>query len=200
MDAMSALESILAPIEARAEAATKGPWFKGSWAGRCHLQHVHGKGDCVYQFTKMDSCCVSSDAVENMELIGWDDNGQILSANDADFIAHARQDIPRLIALARSQAEVIAQLVGALERIEKLDPQPIDNPFPPDWKEQIAACPECQRYKGHPIQGGICDTHRQPLWRREKLERYSQEALPGNMRDIARAALAAASAVNVKES
>lgn len=93
---MSALESILAPIEARAEAATKGPWkFGGSY---------HFRGFAVDTQIKVDPHNICYD---------------VHKEPDAAFIAHAREDIPKLIALARSQAEVIAQLVTALEQIHE---------------------------------------------------------------------------------
>jgi hypothetical protein len=54
--------------------------------------------------------------------------------------------------------------------------------FPADWSAQIDACEECARWKGHPIQGGICDNHRRPLYARERWQagyagRFMQHAL-----------------------
>ena len=83
-------------------------------------------------------------------------------------------------------------LLAALIEIRDLAPRPFEG-FPADWREQIAACAECQSYKGHPIQGGICDTHRQPLWARESHEKAERAALGARASIIARDAIAKAS-------
>ena len=63
------------------------------------------------------------------------------------------------------------------------------NCYPPDWREQIAACPECQRYKDHPIQRGICDDHRKPIYAQEDHNRHETKILGYRAMDIASAAL-----------
>ena len=62
--------------------------------------------------------------------------------------------------------------------------------FPVDWRDQIAACPECLRYKGHPIQNGICDEHRRPIYAQEEHDRHETKVLGYRAQAIARAALA----------
>lgn len=83
----------------------------------------------------------------------------------------------------------VQPLEDALRAIAELEPRPIEDPFPPDWQEQVKNCPECQRYKDHPIQLGICNAHRQPIWERERRDKSARSYLPLDMRDIARAAL-----------
>lgn len=83
--------------------------------------------------------------------------------------------------------ERIGKLVEALEKIRDLKPAPFA--FPADWSEQIAACPECQRYKGHPIQQGICDTHRKPLYERERHDSFEEKVRGYRASTIAREAL-----------
>ena len=78
-------------------------------------------------------------------------------------------------------------LVAALRAIIDMEPEPYA--FPDDWQAQIAACEECKRWKNHPIQQGICDTHRQPLWDREAHYKEEQRRLHWRMRSIAREAL-----------
>ena len=91
-------EREIAELQALCDKATPGEWLKGSWRGQCHLDHQHGGGDCVYEFTfDTTTSCVST-VVENHELIGWDDYGQILSSHDAAFIAASRAALPRLLA------------------------------------------------------------------------------------------------------
>lgn len=81
--------------------------------------------------------------------------------------------------------------IKALRQITELECEPYA--FPADWHEQIAACAECERFKGHPIQRGICDTHRRPLYARDRWDDDQQRALIFRAKDIARAALAKAS-------
>ena len=77
------------------------------------------------------------------------------------------------------------RLRAALKEIESLEARPFDG-FPEDWSKQIDQCSECQRYKGHPIQQGICDEHRKPLWAREKHDRDELMANGYRMKLIAR--------------
>jgi hypothetical protein len=94
--------------------------------------------------------------------------------------------------------EVLQQAVEALREIRDLEPRPFDG-IPTDWDEQIAACPECQRYKGHPIQCGICDQHRKPLWARERHDENERLSIGWRAKDIAREALAAAESALQKQ-
>jgi len=67
-------------------------------------------------------------------------------------------------------------LALVLKQIAEMRPVPFV--FPADFESNIKACPECQGWaKNHPIQNGICDTHRQPLWDREHHNRLEQEAI-----------------------
>jgi hypothetical protein len=89
-------------------------------------------------------------------------------------------------ALGAARAEA-TKAEGALRGIVALEPEPFD--LPKDWREQIAACAECERYKRHPIQQGICNLHRRPLWDREKHEAFEEKRLGYRAKEIARAAL-----------
>lgn len=100
-------------------------------------------------------------------------------------VASAQKWIAAQHTLAENEA-----LRRALKTIVECEPKPIDDPFPADWEEQIKACSECQGWaKNHPIQNGICDLHRKPIWERERREKAARSFLPHDMRDIARAAL-----------
>jgi hypothetical protein len=104
------------------------------------------------------------------------------------FIAEANP--ATLLAMAAELREARARtgaLEGALREIVALERKPFD--FPADWKEQIEACDECQRYRSHPIQQGICDKHRRPLWDREKHDSQEQKALIYRAKGVAREAL-----------
>jgi hypothetical protein len=93
---------------------------------------------------------------------------------------------------AAIEALGVERLVAALERIRDLKPRPYDK-HPADWSEQIDACEECQRYSGHPIQQGICNTHRRPLWDREAHDKHEKRALGSRAALIAREALSSLS-------
>lgn len=97
---------ILDEIEKRANAATPGPWFNGHWSGRCFEKHVHGKGECNYQYKKYENNQYVS-APNNIELIGSDDGGPILRKHNAKFIAESRTDIPKLTAALRVAIEAL---------------------------------------------------------------------------------------------
>jgi len=70
-----------------AEAATPGPWFKGTWTGRCFDDHKHGRS-CNYLYKKdLEPACVSIEHTQNMQLIGYTDYGTMLNDSNAEFIA-----------------------------------------------------------------------------------------------------------------
>ena len=81
-------ESQLAEIEARVQAATPGPW-KSMWEGRDHQSGDHfimrGTDDARY-----DDLFLSPGRIE-----------------DQDFVAHARQDVPALLAEVRRLREFL---------------------------------------------------------------------------------------------
>jgi hypothetical protein len=87
-------------------------------------------------------------------------------------------------------AAVAPELLAALR--QNADWESREFEFPADWHEQIDACEECQRYAGHPVQQGICNTHRRPLWDRETHDANQRELRGLYARGIARAALAKA--------
>lgn len=91
-------------------------------------------------------------------------------------------------ALRLQQAE-IARLTAALSEIANITERR-ESKYPADWHDQIAACPECRRYKDHPIQGGICDDHRKPIYEQEYHDRHETKILGYRAKDIARGALA----------
>lgn len=86
----------------------------------------------------------------------------------------------------------VAEAVEALREIAELEKGAFD--FPADWSEQVRACVECQSYKDHPIQQGICNRHRQPLWAREAWEKSEDVRIGFRAKRIASAALASLTA------
>lgn len=95
--------------------------------------------------------------------------------------------------LSPMTAPLYQELVEALGQIAALQPVAFD--FPTDWSEQISACSECERYRDHPVQRGICDAHRRPLWDREKHDSREEKRLGYRAKEIARSALSRAQSV-----
>ncbi len=73
----------LAAIEARAEAATKGPW---------HVDGAPDEAKYIVQYTSGGGVHVGTYVTDLVE-----------TDEDAEFIAHARTDIPALLAMVREQ-------------------------------------------------------------------------------------------------
>jgi hypothetical protein len=131
--------------------------------------------------------------VERVAQTCANDRGARVIAGKADTVEFddmdvETQDFWRCIAAAAIEELGVERLVAALERIRDLKPRPYDK-HPTDWREQIDACEECQRYSGHPIQQGICNTHRRPLWERETHDKHEERALGSRAAIIAREAL-----------
>lgn len=68
-----------------------------------------------------------------------------------------------------------AVLIAALERIRDLKPEPYV--WPEGWAAEQATCAECKRWESHPIQRGICDTHRKPFYERERHDEFEAKAI-----------------------
>lgn len=90
----------LAAIEARAAAATRGPW---------HADHEFGYVDAPVLMRGAIVCSLDSDLCDDTD------------GADAEFIAHAREDIPALLAhitalRAQHAADVAAAVAGERER------------------------------------------------------------------------------------
>lgn len=92
--------------------ATAGPWGVGVLWGSCELHTWPHPGPPACQYTwrvDAESEWERRQVVAGMTtLIGTDDDGPILSAPDAAFIAASRQAVPALVALVRG-------LAGALD-------------------------------------------------------------------------------------
>lgn len=93
----------------------------------------------------------------------------------------------------RANARLIAAAPDMYEALEQIaNWQPREFEMSSDWAEQIDQCEDCRNYAGHPIQRGICDKHRRPLWDRDMHDQQQRELRGLYARDIARAALAKA--------
>lgn len=102
----------------------------------------------------------------------------------ADALGEEVGDLDRTI--TRLKAEK-AELVAGLVSIRDMEDRPYEGPH--FDRAAVDACPECQRYAGHPIQNGICDEHRHPLYAREKHDAFENEARGYRASSIARSLL-----------
>ena len=112
----------------------------------------------------------------------------VLWQNANPNVMKAADLLAALADLADAQAQENARLRSALEEIANLKERR-ESKYPTDWREQIAACRECQKYKDHPIQQGICDTHRQPIYAQWDHDANETKILGYRAISIARAAL-----------
>ena len=80
-------------IEARAEAATPGPWT----ARLSDMWEINAGSDLV---SVVESCWLPDDCEAGQ-------HGGIPDVDDARFIAHARTDVPALVAELRAAREVV---------------------------------------------------------------------------------------------
>ena len=111
----------LSAIEAREQAATKGPW-RPFWAYRD--PHRLDRGTLIA-------------ATAPGHQVRTDVGGGTMPSADLDFIAAARSDIPYLLALARRQQAALTALTEALERVVN---HHSDAPYSPqDTAEQALA-------------------------------------------------------------
>lgn len=116
------------------------------------------------------------------QVVGWADGNEAQGIDEWPLYVRADLTTPD------TRDALIKELVGALDEIANIKERKKDC-YPPDWRKQIAACPECQRYKGHPIQQGICDEHRKPIYAQEDHDRHETKILGYRSMDIARVAL-----------
>ncbi|AYN55823.1 hypothetical protein PP635_gp44 [Arthrobacter phage Auxilium] len=109
---MTAVSDRLDVIQDRVDAATEGPWMWGPETSEW--------GDCGPNLETVKRGPVYSDGSQGAEeqIIGsWghDANGISVATNDAEFIAHAREDVPFLLDLTRKQ-QAAMDAVRALHR------------------------------------------------------------------------------------
>lgn len=112
---MPALDALLTRSEELAQAATPGPWFVCG-GGKADVHVNHGDPD-------KDSCSYT-DMVAEYE--SWERDLLHIAHhhnNNADFIAHARTALPKLVAIVR---ELHASLVDALACIEGCAAMPVN--------------------------------------------------------------------------
>ena len=112
-------------LEAKAKAATPGPWRTGYLSKRCLMDHKHeGKATCKYepwQWIDDDGFEREVSTIHGQPVVSWDaDHSSLPETADAAFIAAANPAIVlSLIALVRElQADVLLWKTRALGELE----------------------------------------------------------------------------------
>lgn len=107
-------DSELAAIEARAEAAAPGPW-----------KHV---GSCIVEGPAYEETWVDNGGKAHVQCghrpTIYDEGGH--SEEDAEFIAHSRTDVPRLVAALRAAHAALRPFARVAAEHPIDDPQDID--------------------------------------------------------------------------
>lgn len=109
-----------AAIEARAAAATEGPWAVERWE----------------DFAGKPSYYVDG-------ALRWREHLNTLSCegdkDTAEFIAHAREDVPALLAAVRERDNTIARIREVLDDYDGLNAEPIPKLSTHTWMHEVRA-------------------------------------------------------------
>ena len=109
-----------AAIEARANAATQGPWAVERWE----------------DFAGKPSYYVDG-------ALRWREHLNTLSCegdkDTAEFIAHAREDVPALLAAVRERDNTIARIREVLDDYDGLNAEPIPKLSTHTWMHEVRA-------------------------------------------------------------
>jgi hypothetical protein len=130
----------IAAAQARCDAATEGPWLRGWWGGQAEAKcRCSTKGDLLAQTPQTDypgagpyhrhvgdfhadAHRISSSAEAGcLDVAGTYDYevGGILDPADAEFIAHARTDLPQALRALRGARLLIASLRETVDQSTK---------------------------------------------------------------------------------
>jgi hypothetical protein len=98
----------IAEIRQREQAATKGPWYvrRCQWAGEDEACAVQATPPAPTDWSYVG---IFYDA-------SYDECHHVVNRDDADFIAHARADIPWLLARLATLEQALQELTAACER------------------------------------------------------------------------------------
>jgi hypothetical protein len=115
-----------------AEAATSGPWVKGHESGQCHKKHQHDVKSCVYEYRIREGSgfVVPRGKEQPITLIGYDDTGEILSAEDSAFIAAANPS---------TVIDMIKTIRDLEQQVKRWQDKEVERASCCDFNEQLAA-------------------------------------------------------------
>lgn len=108
----------LEPIKRRAEAATEGPWVLGPFSGGVMLYRAAGTRPIVLDAVRdgMQQATLRLRDHDRCVMVKCDRNGPTYQVEhpDAKFIAHAREDVPALVAEVEAERAENRRLRAAL--------------------------------------------------------------------------------------
>lgn len=109
-----AMNTHVSDIEARAEAATKGPWQRSHFVDGPHYRGVSEE-------KKQEWRACERYTIRGPGVVGTPECNIVLSFGraeeaDLDFIAHAREDIPYLLAELKAKEETLAAVRATSQR------------------------------------------------------------------------------------
>lgn len=114
----------LAAIEARLAAATEGPWIYRDIIGGYHN-------------VTRNAWDVASCGAGDLDPEDGDRDEQ--AARNAEFIAHAREDVPALLAAVRERDNTIARIREVLDDYDGLNAEPIPKLSTHTWMHEVRA-------------------------------------------------------------
>lgn len=109
-----------------------------------------------------------------------------------DVFAEYQAEITKTKAASQQREAILRERMEALLKglREIQDIEPASYAYPEGWQRQIDNCEECKSYADHPVQHGICNTHRQPIWNRERHDKDEERRMGWRAKSMARALLA----------
>jgi hypothetical protein len=109
----------IAAIEARADAATKGPWHScGARDGKCSCKMIWSPSVDQHVATAKHVACVHGEWGDSPELVYGEVPQDEVQANTA-FIAAARTDVPALCAALKVACEALQHTVDTIDAVRR---------------------------------------------------------------------------------
>jgi len=122
-----------AAIEARAEAATGGPW---KWTEHRVPDLV---GVVPSEFYSYDTEVIEAEHSGECGCRSACELNLNINSADAEFIAHAREDVPALLAAVRERDNTIARIREVLDDYDGLNAEPIPKLSTHTWMHEVSA-------------------------------------------------------------
>lgn len=153
-------------IKERASRATPGPWRLGTTTYRCKLDHGkgtggHGGSECIYTFDGWwESGCGYDVSVDKEPATRNEDDeslicgqwnyeyGGVKKKDDAEFIAHSREDVDWLV----KELETANKLIKHWQNRFDKEQAGVDQLMKRLDEEMLRNCPSCGKYYNKTIE------------------------------------------------
>lgn len=102
----------LSELEKLESLATPGPWVNDYWAGKCPLDHLHGRAVCKYDYYYANSDISHhhisvADVNDRREVVTTTDEYGALDKDDGALIVALRNNAKALIAVAQAARDCL---------------------------------------------------------------------------------------------